>query len=76
MNPYCVILCPEPLVSQASYPRTKCFYLRAPSAEGAIQTALVDNPQSRVIGVEPSHLFVRPARRDPSIPTQHNGHAA
>jgi hypothetical protein len=52
MNPYCVILCPEPLVNPVSYPRTRCFFLRAPSADDAIQAALADNPQWRVIGIE------------------------
>jgi hypothetical protein len=76
MNPYCVILCPEPLVSPACYFRTKCFFLRAPTAEGAIQTASDDNPQWRVIGIEPSQLFARLLRSDPSHPTPHNGRAA
>jgi hypothetical protein len=35
MNPYCVILWPEPLVNPVSYARTKRFFLRAPSAGGA-----------------------------------------
>jgi hypothetical protein len=76
MNPYCVILCPEPLVNPVSYPRTKRFFLRAPSADGAIQAALADNPQWRVIGIEPGHLFARPLRRDPSLHTPHNGRVA
>jgi hypothetical protein len=67
MNPYCVILCPEPLVNPISYPRTKCFFVTAPSADGAIQAALSDNPLWRVIGIEPDHLFARPLRSDPSL---------
>jgi hypothetical protein len=57
MKPYCVVLYPEPLVNSLSYPRTTCFFLRASTADGAIQTASVDHPQWRVIGIEPSHLF-------------------
>jgi hypothetical protein len=71
MNPYCVILCPEPLVNPVSYPRTKCFFLRAPSADGAIQAALADNPQWRVIGIEPKDLFAYIA--DSSDVDQGNG---
>jgi hypothetical protein len=76
MNPYCVILCPQPLVNPVCYPRTKCFFLRAPTADGAIQTASDDNPQWRVIGIEPSHLFAPLLRTDPSRPTPSNGRAA
>jgi hypothetical protein len=76
MNPYCVILCPEPLVNPVSYPRTKCFFLRAPSANGAIQAALADNPQWRVIGIEPRDLFARLLQSEPSCPTPQDWHAA
>ena len=58
MNPYCVVLSPEPLVNPVSYPRTKCFFLRASTADGAIQTASDDNPQWRAIGIEPSHVLL------------------
>jgi hypothetical protein len=76
MNPYCVILCPEPLVNPVSYPRAKCFFMRAPSSDGAIQAALADNPQWRVIGIEPDQLFARPLRSDPSLPAPYNGRVA
>jgi hypothetical protein len=76
MNPYCVILCPEPLVNPACYPRTKCFFLRAPTADGAIQSASADNPQWRVIGIEPSQLFAPLIQSDPSRPTPYDGRAA
>jgi hypothetical protein len=56
MNPYCVILCLERLVHHMCCPRMKRFYLRAPTADGAIQAASNDNPQWRVIGIEPSDL--------------------
>jgi hypothetical protein len=59
MNLYCVILYPEPLVNRICYPRAKRFYLRAARADGAIQTASDENPQWRVIGVEPRDLFAR-----------------
>jgi hypothetical protein len=65
MNPYCVILCPEPLVNPVSHPRTRCFFLRATSADGAIQAALSDNPHGRVIGIEPRDLFARLLQGDP-----------
>jgi hypothetical protein len=76
MNLYCVILCTEPLVNPVPYPRTKCFFLRAPSAGGAIEATSAGNPQWRVIGIEPGHLFARLLRTDPSLPTPHNGRAA
>jgi hypothetical protein len=59
MNPYCVIFCPEPLVNPVCYPRKMCLFLRAPTADGAIQNASDNNPQWRVIGIEPSHLFAK-----------------
>jgi hypothetical protein len=76
MNTYCVILCIEPLVNPIRYPCTKRFYLRAATADGAIQTASEDNPQWRVIGVEPSDLFARFLQSDPSRPTPYDSHAA
>jgi hypothetical protein len=76
MKPYCVVLCPEPLVNPLSYPRTKCFFLRASTADGAIRTASVDNPQWRVIGIEPSHLFAPLLRTELSRPTPSNDCAA
>jgi hypothetical protein len=76
MNLYCVILCTEPLVNPVPYPRTRCFFLRAPSADGAIEATSAGNPQWRVIGIEPGHLFARLLRSDPSLPTPHNGRAA
>jgi hypothetical protein len=76
MKPYCVILCPEPLVNPVSCPHTKCFFLRAPSADGAIQAAAADNPLWRVIGIEPSRLFAGLLRSEPSNPAPYNGCAA
>jgi hypothetical protein len=67
---------PEPLVNSGSYPRTRCFFLRAPSADGAIQAALADNPQWRVIGIEPRDSFARPLQSDPAFPTPYDWYAA
>jgi hypothetical protein len=76
MNPYCVILCPEPLVNPVCYPRTKRFYLRAATPDGAIQTASEDNPQWRVVGIEPRDLFARLLQSDPLHPIASDWHAA
>jgi hypothetical protein len=76
MNLYCLILCPEPLVNPVSYPRTKRLFLRSPSADSAIQSASADDPQWRVIGIEPGHLFARLLRSEPSLPASGNSHAA
>jgi hypothetical protein len=76
MNPYCVILWPEPLVNPVSYPRTKRFFLRARSADGAIQAALADNPHWRVIGIEPRDLFAGLLQGASSCPKPHDWHAA
>jgi hypothetical protein len=75
MNPYCVVLCPELLGNPVSCPRTKRFFLRATLADGAIQAALADNPQWRVIGVEPRDLFAR-LLQAPSCPIPHDWYAA
>jgi hypothetical protein len=76
MKPYCVILWPEPLVNPVSYPRTKRFFLRAPSADGAMQAALADNPHWRVIGIEPRDLFAGLLRTASSCPKPHDWQAA
>jgi hypothetical protein len=76
MNAYCVILWPEPLVNPVSYPRTKRLFLRAPSADGAIQAALSDNPHWRVIGIEPRDLFAGLLQGASSCPKPHDWHAA
>jgi hypothetical protein len=76
MNPYCVILWPEPLINPVSYPRMKRFFLRAPSADGAIQAALADNPHWRVIGIEPRDLFAGLLQGASSCPKPCDWHAA
>ena len=72
---YCVILCRQPLVS-AYYPRTKCFYLSEGSADRAVTTASMENPQWRAIGVEPPNLSARKPQSDRSHPTSHTSHVA
>ena len=76
MNTFCVILCIEPLINPICYPRTKRFYLRAATADGAIQAASDDNPQWRVVGIEPRDLFARLLQSDPSRPIPSDWHAA
>ena len=76
MNTYCLILCIEPLVNPICYPRTKRFYLRAATADRAIQAASDDNPQWRVVGIEPRDLFARLLQSDPSRPIPSDWHAA
>jgi hypothetical protein len=49
---YCVILCRRPSVPLHS-PRIKCFYLSEGSADRAVTTASIENPQWRAVGVEP-----------------------
>jgi hypothetical protein len=66
MNPFCVILCFDRLVDHICYPRMKRFYLRAPTADGAIQAASDDNPQWRVVGIEPSGLLAPLRQSNPS----------
>jgi hypothetical protein len=53
MNTYCVILCRGPLFDP-THPRTKRLYLSAPTADRALVTASNENPQWRVVGVEPT----------------------
>ncbi|MDT7815902.1 MAG: hypothetical protein QOJ51_6392 [Acidobacteriaceae bacterium] len=72
---YCVILCRQHL-SPVHYPRTKCFYLCEASADRAVATASVENPQWRAIGIEPSNLSARMPQRDGSLSTSHTWHVA
>jgi hypothetical protein len=55
MKAYCVILCRHSFVNP-TYPRTKRFYVGAPTANSAIRAASDLNPQFRVLGVEHSDL--------------------
>jgi hypothetical protein len=67
---YCVMLCRQSLVPMY-YPRTKCFYLSEGSADRAVTTASIENPQWRAIGVEPPNLSVRMPRSDRSQSKSH-----
>ncbi len=58
MNDYCVILCRQPFVNP-NHPRTKRFYIGAPTADRAMHAALVQNPHFRVMGIELSDLNPR-----------------
>ena len=74
MNAYCVMLCRQPFVNPA-YPRTKRYYVGAPTAEGAILAAVDDNPHFRVMGVEHSDVYLPLPHNDPS-PTSSVSQAA
>ena len=75
MNAYCVVLRPQSVV-QPIAPRNKRCYLGADSANRAILTAAADNPEWRVIGVEPSGLFAPLPQSDRSGARSETGHAA
>jgi hypothetical protein len=53
---YCVILCRRPFEFYQPYPRTRRFYVGAPTADEAILAASDTLPQYRPIGVELSDL--------------------
>ena len=53
---YCVILCRRPFEFYQPYPRTRRFYVGAPTADDAILAASDTLPQYRPIGVELSDL--------------------
>jgi hypothetical protein len=53
---YCVILCRRPVDHYQPFPRTRRFYVGAPSAEHALTTASNRHPQYKPIGVELSDL--------------------
>jgi hypothetical protein len=76
LGTYCVILCRQPLANPVLYPRTKCFYLTEASADRAIVTASVENPQWRAIGVEPPNVCPRMPQSDHSHPTSDTWHVA
>jgi hypothetical protein len=58
MNTYCVVLRPQPPLN-VIYARPKRYYLRANSATQAMLIASED-PEWRVIGVEPTGMFAPP----------------
>lgn len=53
---YCVILCRRPIEYYEPYPRTRRFYVGAPTADHALKTASKRHPQYKPIGVELSDL--------------------
>jgi hypothetical protein len=57
MKAYCVILCSHSFINLTSDPRTKRFYVGAPTANRAIRAASESNPGFRVLGVEHSDLL-------------------
>jgi hypothetical protein len=67
---YCVILCRQPSAAM-DYARFKCLYLGEGSADRAVTTASMENPQWRAIGVEPRNLSVRMPRSDRSQSKSH-----
>jgi hypothetical protein len=52
MTTYCVV-CRGRVAGQ--YSRTMRFYLSAASAAGAVAAAAQENPEFRVLGIEPGH---------------------
>ncbi|HET6218916.1 MAG TPA: hypothetical protein VFE27_17975 [Acidobacteriaceae bacterium] len=76
LGTYCVILCRQPLANPVLYPRTKCFYLIEASADRAVVTASVENPQWRAIGVEPPNVCARMPQSDRSHSTSETWHVA
>jgi hypothetical protein len=66
MNPYCVILRPKSLVHSTSLQPIQYFYIGAPTAHGAIETASDENPGCRVVGIEPNNLSPRGQQKQPS----------
>jgi hypothetical protein len=72
---YCVILRRErPFLIRD--PSVKCFYLSEGSADGAVTTALIENPTWQAIGVEPPTLSARMPQSGCSQPTSHTWHVA
>jgi hypothetical protein len=76
LGTYCVILCRRPLANPMQYPRTKSFYLSEASADRAVVTASIENPQWRAIGVEPNTLSARKPQSDHSNSTSETWHVA
>jgi hypothetical protein len=72
---YCVILCRQALFP-IHYPRTQCFYLSEGSADRAVTTASMENPQWRAIGVEPPNPSARMPQSDRTQSTSHIWHVA
>jgi hypothetical protein len=68
MNTYCVVLRPQPSLSPA-YSHSRRYYLSAKSAVQAMFLASED-PEWRVIGVEPVGMLVSPPQSHRSDSTE------
>ena len=75
MNTYCVVLRPPSLLTFDRL-RTRRCYLRADTADCAIRIASDDNPDWRVLGIEPGDLAAPLLERDCSRPAPDAWHAA
>lgn len=74
MNAYCVILCSCSLSN--TEPRMQSFYLRASTPDQALAAASYENPQWRILGIEPGRLSRFWQHSDESLPTSDISHAA
>jgi hypothetical protein len=70
MNAYCVILCRRPEL------RTQSFYLRASTPDQALAAASYENPQWRILGIEPGGLSRHWPQSDRPSPASDVSHAA
>jgi hypothetical protein len=75
MNTYCVVLRPPSLFSFDRL-RTRRCYLRAETADWAIHLASADNPEWRVLGIEPGDLAAPLLKKDSSRAAPAAWHAA
>ena len=75
MNTYCVVLRPPSLLC-FDRSRTRRCYLRADTADWAIHLASNDNPEWRVLGIEPGDLAAPLLKMDSSRPAPDAWHAA
>jgi hypothetical protein len=53
---YCVILCRRTVEHFEPFPRTRRFYIGAPTADHALRFALKRHPQYKPLGIELSDL--------------------
>jgi hypothetical protein len=60
MNAYCVILCRHDFANPTSYPRTKRFYVGAPTADRAMLVASDENSVSWASSIA---TFIRTFRK-------------
>ena len=75
MNTYCVVLRPPSLFSFDRL-RTRRCYLRAETADWAIRIASDDNPDWRVLGIEPHDLAAPQPKKNSSHAAPDAWHAA